>query len=630
MSLTGAATQGKRLYEQFTRGPAFPALVFLSVFVYLWLYLEPAFLYSFMPYRQFPYFSTGMGFFKSFLPYQGGLVAYASAFLSQLYHWSWLGALVITSVAGLLCLATAGVFKHLGGTRVRALYYVPAVLMLMLCSQYRHALAAVLALLTALLLANLYMQLAPRNGWLAGAAFVALFAAAYYLTAGACLIFAASCAIFELLSRRRLLLGAIFAALAPVLALLAERYVFRINTIPASARLMPPLLMAPYLGNLLAGLLLYCPAAGLLIALRNRVLPRRAPAPESQADGSSVQASKPGPWARVQRPLESPLLVLLAVIPLYYSLDVYTRRILQFEYYSHNGMWRQVLREADRVPVEQRSASLLCDVSRSLYRTDQLSENMLHYVQDPDGLVPKFKGIGSSSCLVLAEASDVFLDMGYLEESEHSTHELLDQTGEKPALLRRLALINIVKGETGAARVFLGALSKDLLYGEEGRRDLERLKSDPGFASDPEVQRLRSLRLTEDGLEYSNQEELFQGLLKANRKNRMAFEYLMAYYLLNCLPGEVAQNISRLDDFEYREIPRHYEEALLIQASITGQMADLHGRTIRPETIQRFADFCKIVERHGNDVNAALNEAAEQYRDTYFWYFLNRKRALTQ
>jgi hypothetical protein len=59
-------------------------------------------------------------------------------------------------------------------------------------------------------------------------------------------------------------------------------------------------------------------------------------------------------------------------------------------------------------------------------------------------------------------------------------------------------------------------------------------------------------------------------------------------------------------------------------------MADLHGRTIRPETIQRFADFCKIVERHGNDVNAALNEAAEQYRDTYFWYFLNRKRALTQ
>ncbi len=349
----------------------------------------------------------------------------------------------------------------------------------------------------------------------------------------------------------------------------------------ASLRLLPPLLLAPHIGKLLAALLLYCPAAGLLIALRNRFFPRRAPATENQADRSSVQATEPNSWARIQQSLESPLLVLLAVIPLYYSLDSSTRTTLEFEYYSQNGMWRRLLREAERLPAGQLNASLLCDINRSLYRTDQLPENMFHYAQDPDGLVPRLKVNRSASCLALAQTSDFFLDMGYLEESEHSTHELLDLTGEKPALLQRLALINIVKGEMGAARVFLGALSKDLVYGEEGRRDLERLKSDPGFTADPEVQRLRSLRLAEDGLEYSTKEEILQGLLKANRKNRMAFEYLMAYYLLECRPDEVAQNISRLDDFGYREIPRHYEEALLIQASLTGQPVDLHGRTIR-------------------------------------------------
>jgi hypothetical protein len=630
MRLTGAATQTRRLYGQFIRGPAFPALVFFSIFLYLWLYLDPAFLYNFMPFRQFPCFSTGMEFLKSYLPYQGGPAAYASAFLSQLYNWSWLGAMVITSVAGLLFLATAGVFKYLGGTRVRALHYVPAVLLIMLCGQFRHPLAAALALLAALLLVNLYMWLAPRNGWLAAAAFVALFAAAYYSAAGACLIFAALCAIFELLSRRRLLLGAVFVVLAPILALLAEHYVFRINTIQASMRLLPPRLLTPSLGSLRASLFLYCPAAGLLIALRNRFFPRRAPAPEKQADHSSVQATWPGRWARIQRSLESPLLVLLAVIPLYCSVDAHTRRILKFEYYSHHGMWREVLQEADRVPVEQLSTPLLCDISRSLYQTDQLPENMFRYVQDPDGLVPKFKGSAASSCLFLAEASDVWLDMGYMELSEHSTHELLDLTGEKPGLLQRLALINIVKGETGAARVFLGALSKDPVYGEAGRRDLERLKSDPGFAADPEVQRLRSLRITEDSPEYTTQEEIFLGLLKANRKNRMAFEYLMAYYLLACRPDKVAQNISRLGDFEYREIPRHYEEAILLQAAITGQGVDLHGRHIRPETVKRFADFCSIAERHGDDVRAALTEAAEHYRDTYFWYFLHRQRVLKQ
>jgi hypothetical protein len=622
MRLAGGASQTRRLYGLFTHGLAFPALVFFAVFLYLWLYLDPALLYCyFMPSREFPCFSTGMEFFKSFLPYQGGPAAYAAAFLSQLYHWSWLGAVVITSVAGLLCLATAGVFNCLGGTRLRALHYVPAVLMLMLYGQFSHPLAAALALLTALLLANLYMRLAPRNGWLAAAAFVALFAAAYYLTAGACLVFAGLCATFELLSRRRVLPGAAFVALAPILAFLAERYVFRITTIQASMRLLP--LPLP---GVLAGLYLYCLAAGVLIALRNRFFSGRAPGPEKPAGCSSVQAATAGLWPRMQRSLESPFLVLLAVIPLYCSLDARTRTVSKFDYYSQHGMWQQILREAERVPVAQYSLPgfkpLICDINRSLYQTNQLSENMFRYLQDPDGLVPIVSR--SETCLALTKATDLWLDLGYLEESEHGAHELLQLNIGRPATLQRLALINIVKGETGAARVFLGVLGKDLVYGEAGRRDLERLQSDPGFAADPEVQRLRSLRITEDSVEPHSLENMFLSLLKANRRNRMAFEYLMAYYLLACRPDKVAQNISRLDDFEYRGIPRHYEEAILMQTAITGKTVDLHGRTIRPETMQRFEDFRRIIARHGADATSAMIEAAEDHRDTYFWYCLLR------
>jgi len=117
---------------------------------------------------------------------------------------------------------------------------------------------------------------------------------------------------------------------------------------------------------------------------------------------------------------------------------------------------------------------------------------------------------------------------------------------------------------------------------------------------------------------------MFLSLLKANRRNRMAFEYLMAYYLLACRPDKVAQNISRLDDFEYRGIPRHYEEAILMQTAITGKTVDLHGRTIRPETMQRFEYFRRIIARHGADATSAMIEAAEDHRDTYCWYCLLR------
>jgi hypothetical protein len=40
--------------------------------------------------------------------------------------------------------------------------------------------------------------------------------------------------------------------------------------------------------------------------------------------------------------------------------------------------------------------------------------------------------------------------------------------------------------------------------------------------------------------------------------------------------------------------------------------------------MQRFADFRRIVTRHGDDVASAMIETAEDHRDTYFWYCLLR------
>jgi hypothetical protein len=446
--------------------------------------------------------------------------------------------------------------------------------------------------------------------------FVLLFGAACFLTAGACLVFAILCAIFELLPRRRALLGTAFVVLAPVIVLFADRYLFRANTIQASARLLPP-----RLEGLIAGLYLFAPAIGVLLALRNRFFSDRAPAPGRRTRRTSVEAPRSTLRSGIQRASESPFLVLLAIVPLYYFLPADDRRVAKFEYYGRHGMWQQILSEARQIPLDRYTLPLIWDINRSLYQAGQLSENMFCYTQVPAGLVPPVTGATGLSCLAVAKAGDLWLDLGYLEESEHMAHDLLACSCQWPATLQRLALINIVKKETGAARVFLSALNKDLVYGETARRDLKRLDTDPDFAGDPEVQRLRSLRITEDSVMRGSIEDKFLTLLKANSRNRMAFEYLMAHYLLTCRPDKVAQNISRLDDFGYRGIPRHYEEALLVYTAIGGKPVDLRGRNIRPETMERFAEFCKIIARHGTDVASGLAEAAQRHSDTYYFYF---------
>ena len=116
-------------------------------------------------------------------------------------------------------------------------------------------------------------------------------------------------------------------------------------------------------------------------------------------------------------------------------------------------------------------------------------------------------------------------------------------------------------------------------------------------------------------------EELLLDLLEKNRQNRMAFEYLMAWYLLNGELDRFAQNLERLDDFSYSEIPRLYEEAILYMLN-RGKVVKLHDRQISKESRQRFVDFLNIYNRHDRNKNTALKELKKKYGDSYLFYSL--------
>ena len=584
---------------------AFSALFFISFFLYLWLRIDPALLWGFLRSREFPSFRKGADFLGAFLPYPGGPIGYVAAYLSQLYYWSWVGSLILTIVGALLCLAAFGVFQALGGARARALYFAPAVLLLALYNLYGHLLAAALALLAALLFVNIYARLAPRSAWLRLAAFLVLSAAVYYLAAGAYLVFAALCGILELLTRRRLLLGACCIVCVAGVPWLAEKCVFPVSTFEASLRLLP--FSLPKTGPipiLALGLYLFCPVVGLLIALWRRFGGERLqPAEGAPARGWFKQA------------LESPLLVILAAIPICFSLNQDVRRPLRIESWASQGRWQQILAQAEHLSRAQYNPEINWEVKRALYHAGLMPESLFKYVQYPGTLVSLVPSAGG-------EASDIWIELGDVAEAEHLAYETLELDGDRPRNLQRLALINIAKGKTEAARVFLGALALDPVRGWLGRLGLERLQADPELAADPEVQRLRACRPKRDTVKFGSIEDKLLALLEANRRNRMAFEYLMSHYLLSGQLDKFALNIRRLDDFDYPAIPRLYEEAILVYAATSGRQIDLNGRRIRPETLERFQRVGNILASHGNDHAGALREVARDYGGSFFWWDL--------
>ena len=135
-----------------------------------------------------------------------------------------------------------------------------------------------------------------------------------------------------------------------------------------------------------------------------------------------------------------------------------------------------------------------------------------------------------------------------------------------------------------------------------------------------QVRHLRLIMLIED--EPSAKERSPGQIPERLRHNKMEFEYLIAYFLMSRNLNGIVANIARMDDFGYKHIPRHYEEALLIYMDMTGKRIDLHGRSIRPETIQMYQKFGMAYKQLQYNKAAAAGALAPEFGRSYFYYYV--------
>jgi hypothetical protein len=101
----------------------------------------------------------------------------------------------------------------------------------------------------------------------------------------------------------------------------------------------------------------------------------------------------------------------------------------------------------------------------------------------------------------------------------------------------------------------------------------------------------------------------------------MAFEYLMAYYLLTGDLKKLAGQVGRLDNFAYATMPRRIEEALLLGQKLYGLQFELHRCKIQPDTIQRFHRFCDALNGTPGQAPATLSSLAPDFGDTFWFYY---------
>jgi len=571
--------------------------------------------------ENFPTFYWGWDFFSGHLAYPGGMVQYASALLAQLFYSSWAAGAVVTCQAWLIWLGTDAYLRAVGARRLRWIRFFGPLVLAAVYSQYTFHLPMTMGFVVALLGTCLFLRFAPQATVPRGLCFLVLSVVLYAGAGGAFLLFAILCGAAEIVCRHRHREGLLYWILGAVLPYLLGVVIYGDRVANAYGRLLPCFWRAVQdePGRLMLKAVFVLDVSlpvvvGLLGIWRFLSGRRRRPAPQTRSAKRSKEPRQDEPTpakgtsGALTWSLETAALAVLTAATLVIYHDSRQKILFEVDYYSRHRMWPEVLELGRRSPHHYLVSHA---IYRALYHTGQLGDSMFSYPQDPKALLLTGKE-------ALWQKVDTCIDLGLINEAENALSISIEIFGDRPILLQRLALINMVKGDIGTSRVFLGALAKTPFWSAQAQDYLARLQNDPNLSQDKEIQSLRAVRLKQDSVKAT---DTLTQLLAENPKNRMAYEYGMAWLLLTRNLATFAQTFNTYHHTNASMIPRHYEEAILLCKALKQGSVDLHGQSVSPESFNRLADFMKALRPYGKDVATARAALKTGFGDSYYYYF---------
>lgn len=560
----------------------------------------------------FPWFHTGWDFFADHIREPGGFARYLGSWLAQYFHDAAAGALVFAALAAAIFVGTLVLGRGLRLRGVEITAFLSPLVVLGIASAYAFPLSDLASVAMALLAVSIYGGFLARGCWVSVRAvlFTGVCGLLFWAAGVTCLLFAVACALWEWRRAGRRS-WALFYLLIAAVVVLGGMYLALHRRSDLGAHFTWSRLLSESLrGAIPSGVYLVQIAAMFLWSWLSDWRSRRAGQQAPSRDTARDQ------WFRGVS--ATALLAGIAVLASFGILDMEAQPLLRANYLARTGQWSEMLDVIAQHPPLAFPPYLLYDINRALYETNQLTDRMFAFPQDPAFLI----GYGKTA-VPYRGCHELLLALGCVNEAEQTAYEALEVRGPLPYILRELIVINVVKNRPEAARVFLNLLCRDVIHRNWAQDYLRRLDDNPRLDSDDEVVRLRRNMLQQDRIGIASR-ELFDLLLDRNPRNRMAFEYRMAHWLLTCQMDKLAEHVPAMREQGFERIPQNCAEALLLNWRITGQEPNLDGWRIDPRTYQRFEAFVQMTSGRTRDA-AAL---AEITSGTYYpYYFAHNPRS---
>jgi hypothetical protein len=257
----------------------------------------------------------------------------------------------------------------------------------------------------------------------------------------------------------------------------------------------------------------------------------------------------------------------------------------------------------------------------ALCESGKLDDMLFHFPQDRDGKTLFLKWDLARE--VLNRGGYFYYTVGMINEAHRWAFENMVMKGYSPEGLKMLIKTELINANYEVASRYINLLKKTLFYKEEAKSFEKLLFDDAAVIRDKDLGARRINKVENDFFSITDNPYInIEMILASDSLNKKAFEYKIAFMLLQKNYKGIMHELPEFYKFGYSRFPVHVEEAALaIAVSNKDRLPDVGKLQISKNTDLRWKQFLTVLGQYGNNIKSAEPLLRKQFGDT-FWYYV--------
>lgn len=257
-------------------------------------------------------------------------------------------------------------------------------------------------------------------------------------------------------------------------------------------------------------------------------------------------------------------------------------------------------------------------LSLALAQTGQMSEKLFQFNPGENDFFIPFMIKGQAPKI----ANEPYFYLGLNNFSKMLCFESIESTpNEKMPVrtLKRLVENYIIDGQYKVAERYLWHLEQTLFYRKWAKETRTYLFNDEKVNQHQLWGKLRRQKTHDDFyFQYDRNDVALLTLLRSNQQNKLAYEYLMNWYLLRKDFDEFLKYLPLADKMGYHKFPLVFQEALAYVITLFDEVPEgIEQYPISKEVRQRLDKYARAFQQGGSQ---KPDEMKKQFGDTYWFY----------